>query len=331
MTPLSETDAQRYFLPLFRPEFASRWLGKPGVWQGGIALKRQLKDPVTPELFTRLAQARTPDGESWIKRLPFEAERTAGWQFTLSAGASLSVLWGVSPDFIRTRIRLAHNEAVRKAVVDFEYSLNERPLLNDLFVVREQHALFAKFQSGASSDQRPMLQTSLFLFNLRYRHGVMESYPPEQVNQLHSAMQAHYSRTLARQIRWVLGDRVQLPEEMCLRMHNAASGGQTDSRRRANTRPLEGQQLFAAWRKQAQEWGWGPLKVYNAISEARSRPTRENWVKDWSQKLHYGSLVVRLGLRSLRKTIIPMDKPRPSEEHSQPQKKDQSKDMGHSY
>lgn len=331
MTPLNETDAQRYFLPLFRPEFASRWLGKPGVWQGGIAVKRQLKDPVTPELFTRLAQGRTPDGESWIKRLPFEAERTAGWQITLSAGASLSVLWGVSPDLIRARIRLAHNEAVRKSVADFEYSLNGRPVFNDWFAVREQHALFATFQSGASRDQRPMLQTTLFLFNLRYGRGGMASYPPEQVKELHSAMQAHYTRTLHRGISRVLGGRVQLPEEMCLRMHTAASGGKADSQRKANSRPLEGQQLFAAWRKQAQEWGWGPLKVYNALSEARSRLTRANWVKDWSQKLHYGSLVVRLGLRSSRKTITPMDKPLPSEEHSQPQKKDQSKDMGHSY
>lgn len=344
LTPINEDEGDHHAREFFRPEFISQRLGQPGLWQGGIVRKLPLENPVQSGAFAKLLQGRTPHDQEWVARRPYQEPRVQGWRFSLAADAGLSLLWGLSPGLVRGRIRLAHNQAVRTAIEGFEYTLNGKPWLDNWFKPRQKHALFAKFQSGASREQRPQLETTLFLFNLTYRRGgIVEGYAPEQVAQQHAQMQASYKQALQKGVAWALGSRVELPNELLLRMQGSSVAGQTGTRGAARAQPLRGRELFAAWQEQARRADWEPEKVVALLREAKLRTTWPNLMERWSRMRQYDSLDARQGKHSPLQCFIAMERgPQPKtagesgknstkEPSQEPPKKDQDKWLGYTH
>jgi hypothetical protein len=294
MTTIHELDADSHQREFFRPDFITRRLGRFGQWQGGISLKLDLHNPIEPEVFSKLLQGRNPKGELLVQRLPMEKPRAQGWRFSLTAESSVSVLWALSPDVARKRIRYAHNQAVRAAVADFENVLNGRPWFDNVYDSQRKHTLFAKFHSGATREQVPRLETNLFLFNLVLRRGgVVESLTTEQVKAQQSRMESIYKQELNREIIRALGSRVELPKDMSEWMQNTPPLGQSKTWRFDNLRPLEGSQLFKAWQEQGRMCGCGPEKVMAMLHEARQRPKIRNSIEDYVRFIRTKSIQLR--------------------------------------
>ncbi len=288
LTPIRDGEGDHYAREFFRPEFIAQRLGKPGQWQGGLADKLRLENPVAPRAFADLLQGRTPEGDDWVRRPQVKEARVQGWRFTFTEPGDLSFLYGLSPEVARGGIRLVHNEGVRAALKDFEQSLSGRTWFQNFVAPPEKRTLFAKFQSGASREQQPQLETTVFLFNLIYRRGGgVESYQPEQLVPLHDRMQAIYQQTLQKEAVRFLGSRVELPNELQLRMQAAMSAKPANPRHSLRADPLQGRQLFAAWQAQARNLGWGSEKTIAALREAKLSPTWQNWMESWSRKFRY--------------------------------------------
>ena len=282
--PIQELDGERAYRAFFTPEFLSQRLGKPGLWQGGAMDKLDLKNPVAPEPFGRLLQGLTPTGEALLGRLQLTPDRVQGWRLILRDDSPVSTLWAVAPTLVRARIQLAHNQAVRTALTDFEHTLNGRPFFHKDFDPRRQHIVFAKFHSGASQRQDPRLQTTVFLPNLIIRsQGLIEGFTPDQVERLDSQMQNTYAQALHARVLWVLGEKLQMPKELSKCFETEVAAHATQGRFTANSPPLEGRQLFAAWQDLAQQWGWGPEKVAGLLRDAKSQPTWRNRTEDWAR------------------------------------------------
>ena len=279
-TPIFQGEAERYAREFFMPKFETRRLGRPGLWQGELAAKLNLQNPVAPKVFGGLLKAITPDGDNWLAK-PERADcRVQAWRFTLGEERKLGLLYGLSPEVIRGRLRLAHGEAVRTSLNDFEQRLSGTSWLRRPFGTPDKQVAFAKFQSGATPARMPRLTTTVFLFNLIYqRGGGVQEFNFQQMKQLLERTQTVYQQTLLKEVTHVLGGRVELPDELYLGLHAAMSPKQVLPDLGARQPVLEGKQLFAAWREQAGKLGWGPEKLGRLLREAKLRPSLNNYAE----------------------------------------------------
>jgi hypothetical protein len=284
--PLKETDGNRLYREFFAPEFVRQRLGTPGYWQGTAAQKLGLTDQVRLGDFQSLLHGRAANGEALIRRQPVEPDRLAAWRITLTeAGPASVALWALAPGPYGARVRTAHNQAVHAAITEFERELNNRPWFDNPDAPGRKSVVFAEFQAGATRQQAPRLHTNLFLFNLLFQKGVeTRSFTAEEVTRQCSRLEAAYTKRFTQELTHMLGARVQLPAELCVRLEAHPPASSDRAGERVHTPRLEGHQLLAAWRQQARASGWGPERVGAAIAEARSRPTWANWNQD-SRKL----------------------------------------------
>jgi len=301
--PLKETEGDRLYREFFAPEFVPQRLGTPGHWQGVAAQKLSLSGQVRLDDFQSLLQGRAANGEALIRREPLEPERLAAWRITLADGGPASVaLWALAPGPYGARVRRAHNHAVHAAITEFERELNNRPWFDNPDAPGRKSVVFAEFQAGATRQQAPRLHTNLFLFNLLFQKRVeTRNFTAEEVTRQCSRLEAVYTKRFTQELSRILGARVQVPAELCVRFQ-AHPRGSSD---RAGER-LEGRQLFAAWRQQAQAWGWGPERVGEAIAEARSRPTWANWNQDGRKLLRVHALWLRRPEHSPQRVLFAM-------------------------
>ena len=288
LTPIHDGEAEHYAREFFRREFVNQRLGRPGQWQGELARKLRLENPVAPRVFGDLLKGITPEGDHWVTRPQRDATRVQGWRFSLAEGRETSLLYGLSPTLVRARIRLAHNEAVRAALRDFEHTLSDTSWLRRPFESPAKHALFAKFQSGVSREQMPELATTVFLVNLIYRRGGgVEEYQPQQLANLLERTQKTYQQTFDQAVTRALGARVKLPQKLFSELHAAMPKESIYSRRSTNEQAHGGEQFFAIWQDRARDLGWGSEKTVAALREAKLSPTWHNWMESWSRKWQY--------------------------------------------
>ncbi len=89
--------------------------GDPGRWLGKGAAALGLDEVVEAQAFANLAEGLAPDGIQLLERI--HASRTMGWDFTLSAPKSLSLLAALHPEQdTRETLRAVHDQAVASAV-----------------------------------------------------------------------------------------------------------------------------------------------------------------------------------------------------------------------
>lgn len=316
MKPAHETGRERKSRQFFLPEFITQRLGKPGHWQGGATARLGLKDPVKVADFEKLRQGWTPDGLGRV-RDPLTDSRLTGWRMIVRAEHSLSVLWALSPEPIRARIRLAHYRGAQVAVADFERTLNGSRLYDNLRDPDRKRTLFAVFHSGASPEQTPQLETTLFLFNFVMQFGGnLSTFTPEEMGQKEARIQAVYKRTVEREVTWVLGGRVQLPNELCQPFQRQTDFGPIQNEFRPREEPLQGEQLFAAWREQGRSWGWGPEKVKALLVPAKVQMNWRNVVQDCGNTLRLGSMWIHQRARAVEREVELPAKPQRIEQRA---------------
>ncbi len=332
MTPIYDNEKNGLYGDFFGPKYASQRLGKPGRWLGGATAKLDLKNPVERETFEKLLQGRTPQGEQLVDNLGAKGSRVKAWHHTLSQVGSLSSLWALSPPIIRARIRLAHNRAVQATVADFERNLNGSPYSDKSFTPGWKLPLFAAFQSGASENQAPRLETTLFLFNFTlHRGGGIGSLNTQQIRQQQLRMQSVYSQVLKREVLWILGDRVLVPRELAAHFKNSSDLGLTRNRDAFQAKPLQGADLYSAWHEQARNCGWGTERVQRLLLDAKLRNNWRNWTEELRQTMRVGSLWMRDAMRAASKRLSQKQTSGETHKPETPKKAEQDKSHDQSY
>lgn len=85
-----------------------------GEWLGAAALGLGLTGPVEGESLRQLLDGESEDGQS-LRTSPVPVS-VAGFDLTLSAPKSVSVLFGLAEPAVRDAVRAAHDHAVREAL-----------------------------------------------------------------------------------------------------------------------------------------------------------------------------------------------------------------------
>lgn len=318
-TAIHQGEAERYAREFFRRDFETCRLGRTGLWQGELAAKLNLQNPVEPKVFGGLLKAITPDGDNWLAKPERADYRTQAWRFTLGQERKLGLLYGLSPEMVRGRLRLAHGEAVRTSLKDFEQTLSGASWLNRHSGTPDKQVVFAKFQSGASPARMPQLATTVFLFNLIYkRGGGVEEFKHPQLEKMLERTQAVYQQTLLKGVTQVLGGPVRLPDELYLNLHAAMSRGDPLPQIQPRQPVLEGKQLFAAWQEKAAKLGWGPDKLGRLLREAKLRPSLNNYMEQVGRFYRHEALdhkhSPRAIIEGMRRRAQEMELPRQKEE-----------------
>ncbi len=88
--------------------YASR--GGETFWLGRGASDLGLGGAVVPDQFLALSAGKAPDGGRLLERVA--ADRTPGWDITLSAPKSISLAWALADEPLRDRLAWAHSDAV---------------------------------------------------------------------------------------------------------------------------------------------------------------------------------------------------------------------------
>ncbi len=85
--------------------------GEPGRWLGRAAEALGLEGVLQAQDFANLAEGRGPDGSQLLEQV--RSDRVMGWDFTMSAPKSLSLLATLHPDEeTRAALRSVHDQAV---------------------------------------------------------------------------------------------------------------------------------------------------------------------------------------------------------------------------
>lgn len=303
MTPITNQDKDKVYLEFFRPEFVSQRLGKPGRWQGGAVPRLMLQNPVKKKAFETVLLGRSLYGEPLVDLLQRPDDRINAWHHSLAARPTGSMIWALSPDPIRARIRLSHHRAVAAAVTDFERTLNGASFFDDRTKPGWKMTLFAAFHSAASPECTPRLETNLFLFNFTLIRGVgIGSLSPEQVQKLGDRLDSVYRATLKNEVLWLFGGaRLDVPKELAIRVEEEIGILLMKNHGRAESKPLKGAALSTTWRKVADHLGWGPRKIQRMLWETKSQPTLRNWARDWKTILRIGSIVAKVNTKPITK------------------------------
>jgi Ti-type conjugative transfer relaxase TraA len=173
--------------------YASEGAGK---WFGAGAEALGLAGEVAQEAFALAAAGRSPAGEDLVQGAG--EKHRAGWDATLSAPKSVSVLWAVANAERRAAIQAAHEQAVQRALAHIEerFALARRGKGG---AEREQaKLLWSVFQHGTSREQDPQLHSHCFLHNLAQRaDGTWGGIDPRELYQWKLALGATYRAELA--------------------------------------------------------------------------------------------------------------------------------------
>jgi conjugative relaxase-like TrwC/TraI family protein len=92
--------------------------GAETFWLGQGAADLGLTGHVDPEVFLALSRGEAPDGGRLLERVA--ADRTPGWDLTLSAPKSVSLAWALADEPLRERLAAAHREAAAAAFAFLE-------------------------------------------------------------------------------------------------------------------------------------------------------------------------------------------------------------------
>ncbi len=116
VTPSKVVSAE-YYLDKVATERHDYYAGHgeaPGRWTGTFANTLGVQGEVTPEAFAAVLAGNDPVSGGKLK--PCANLKVLGWDLTFSPPKSVSTLWALAPEPIRTEIRAAHTEAVHAAL-----------------------------------------------------------------------------------------------------------------------------------------------------------------------------------------------------------------------
>lgn len=338
--PVGPDDAEKLCQEFFAPDSLAERLGSDGHWQGMGVGRLGLADPVQEAAFANLLAGRTPDGTQSLLADAPGPERPAAWRLRLDTSPSVSVLWAMAPPASRGIIERVHAECVEAALIDFEQQLCHHAIgapqpIADQFL----GGLFASFRQGAAWDQTPRLHTTVFCMNLGLGpDGQAHGFQPRQVLETKAEVSPYYRGIIESGLLDSLGpfhkvacEELRLhgvPQELCRRfLLDPGFANPVEAQGPARSRALRGEELFARWRQQGREFGWGPAQA-QALLDHLDGLRRWEQLKDAARSKVSTALEALFGRSEGRKppTQGPAHGSKPR--RSRPS---QSQDQGHSY
>jgi len=172
----------------------------PSEWQGAGAEVLGLSGEVDRDQFRTLLDGRLADQQLGTFR-DGQLEHRPGWDVTLSAPKSISIMAEVAGD---RRLIAAHGEAVRTAIAHVEKHMAATRVRDGGTVTREAtgNLIVASFQHGTSRAQDPQLHTHNVIMNAtRDEDGAWRSLEPRAIYQLQKQVGAIYRQELALKVR----------------------------------------------------------------------------------------------------------------------------------
>lgn len=183
----------------------------PSEWQGASAEALGLSGEVDREQFRDLLDGRIGEQQLGTFR-DGQLEHRPGWDMTLSAPKSVSIMAEVAGD---RRLIAAHGEAVRTAMAHVEKHMAATRIRDGGTVAREAtgNLVIASFQHGTSRAQDPQLHTHNVIMNAtRDEDGTWRSLEPRALYQLQKQIGAIYRQELALKVR-ELGYEIETRKE----------------------------------------------------------------------------------------------------------------------
>ncbi|TRO89476.1 conjugative relaxase [Glycocaulis profundi] len=183
----------------------------PSEWQGAGAQTLGLSGEVDRDQFRALLNGRIA-GQQLGRVRDGEVEHRPGWDVTLSAPKSVSLMAEVAGD---RRLVTAHGEAVKAAMAHVEKHMAATRIREGGAVSREAtgNLVIASFQHGISRAQDPQLHTHNIIMNAtRDGGGAWRSLEPRAIYQLQKQIGAIYRQELALKVR-ELGYEIETAKE----------------------------------------------------------------------------------------------------------------------
>ncbi|NWK94714.1 exonuclease V subunit alpha [Sphingobium lactosutens] len=172
----------------------------PSEWHGAGAEALGLSGEVDRDQFRALLDGRISEQQLGTFRNG-QLEHRPGWDVTLSAPKSISIMAEVAGD---RRLIAAHGEAVRTAMAHVEKHMAATRVRDGGTVTREatNNLVIASFQHGTSRAQDPQLHTHNVIMNAtRDEDSVWRSLEPRAIYQLQKQIGAIYRQELALKVR----------------------------------------------------------------------------------------------------------------------------------
>jgi len=147
--------------------------GAETFWLGNGASDLGLTGSVDPEAFLALSRGEGPSGGRLLERIA--ADRTPGWDLTLSAPKSVSLAWALADEPLREQLAAAHREATAAAIAFLEREGGRaRRGLGGRDGHVEAGLAVACFTHPASRELDPQLHTHGIVLNVA--HGIDERW-----------------------------------------------------------------------------------------------------------------------------------------------------------
>jgi conjugative relaxase-like TrwC/TraI family protein len=172
----------------------------PSEWQGRGARELGLSGEVDRETFRELLKGQVSGQQLGTVRNG-ELEHRPGWDVTLSAPKSVSIMAEVAGD---RRLIEAHGQAVKTALAHVETHMAATRVRQGGTVTRETtgNLIVASFQHGTSRAQDPQLHTHNVIMNATQgEDGSWRSLEPRAIYQLQKQIGAIYRQELALKVR----------------------------------------------------------------------------------------------------------------------------------
>lgn len=184
----------------------------PSEWQGEGAKQLGLSGEVGREQFRQLLDGKLPDGQQLGTSRDGKVEHRPGWDVTMSAPKSVSIMAEVAGD---RRLVHAHDRAAKSALAFAQRHAAATRIRMDGTV--ERHATdnlaIASFRHDTSRAQDPQLHTHNVILNMtRDADGKWRSLEPRALYQLQKSIGAIYRQELALGVRG-LGYEIETGKE----------------------------------------------------------------------------------------------------------------------
>jgi conjugative relaxase-like TrwC/TraI family protein len=273
-----------------------------GLWWGLGADALGLKGVVEKEALRELMRGYDPSSAKQLVLNAGEDDRTAGWDLTLSAPKSVSVLWAQLPAAERELIKQAQLDAVKKALgfLQEQAALTRRGKAGETLELGK--IPFALFQDYTSRALDPALHTHALLLNVAVREdGTTGSVHSKRFFELKMAIGAVYRVELAARLTESLGlvieadrfafhianvpyaacrefskRRVQVEAELeSMGASDAVSASLAALKTRGTAKEAKMEALFQAWHKVGEELGFGPKEAARLLHQRKRDQAKE--------------------------------------------------------
>ncbi|MDZ4138003.1 MAG: MobF family relaxase [Erythrobacter sp.] len=169
----------------------------PSEWQGEGAKALGLSGEVNRDTFRAMLDGSLPDGQQLGTMREGKLQHRPGWDITLSAPKSVSIMAEVAGD---RRLVAAHANAVKAAMAYVERHAAATRIRADGGVERQvtDNLVIASFRHDTSRAQDPQLHTHNVIMNMTQdAEGNWRSLEPRALYQLQKAIGAVYRQELA--------------------------------------------------------------------------------------------------------------------------------------